>query len=120
MTGPLLTGGCGVDDAGVGGIGGGIGGGGIGGGIGGEVALGASAATATRGENACSPVPTVGRTDVRDARRCDYYLRRSTCMVLVIMLMHKFSSQIPAGPDVEVLDFSNAPWQTGQNVSGEA
>ena len=60
------------------------------------------------------------RADVRDARRCDYYLPRSTCMVLVIMLMHNFSSQIPAGPDVEVLDFSNAPWQTGQNVSGEA
>ena len=41
-------------------------------------------------------------------------------MVLVIMLMHKFSSKIPAGPDMEVLDFSNAPWQAGQNVSGEA
>ena len=41
-------------------------------------------------------------------------------MVLVIMLMHMFSRQILAGPDAEVLDFSNAPWQTGQNVSGEA
>ena len=41
-------------------------------------------------------------------------------MVLVIMLMPMFSRQIPAGPDAEVLDFSNAPWQTGQNMSGEA
>ena len=116
---------------------GGIGGfGGIGGGIGGEAASGAASGAsffgsfgmATRCENAGSPVPTGERADVRETRGgattiyaiCDYYLRRITCMVLVIMLMKMFSCQIPAGPDAEVQDFSNAPWQTGQNVSGEA
>ena len=95
--------------------------GGIVGGIDGEAASGASAATATQGKRTRARLfLRWERADVRDARRCDYYLPRSTCMVLVIMLMHKFSSKIPAGPDMEVLDFSNAPWQTGQNVSGEA
>ena len=91
------------------------------GGIDGEAASGASAATATQGKRTRARMFLRGeRADVRDARRCDYYLPRSTCMVLVIMLMHMFSRQILAGPDAEVLDFSNAPWQTGQNVSGEA
>ena len=95
--------------------------GGIVGGIDGEAASGASAATATQGKRTRARLfLRWERADVRDARRCDYYLPRSTCIVLVIMLMHMFSRQIPAGPDAEVLDFSNAPWQTGQNVSGEA
>ena len=99
------------------------------GGIDGEAASGASAATATQGKRTRARMFLRGeRADVRETRGgattiyaiCDYYLRRITCMVLVIMLMQMFSCQIPAGPDAEVLDFSNAPWQTGQNVSGEA
>ena len=64
-----------------------------------------------------------GKAAMLHARRCDYYLVGAPAPLHdgrhhVDVDIH--SSQIPTGPEVEVLDFSNVPWQAGQNVAGEA